>query len=59
MLRHASTQITSDIYTEVLPELAAAVASKVVSMVPRRGASKTGGLPTVSLGRTDTRSQEG
>jgi integrase len=37
MMRHASIQITADIYTEVLPELAAEVAAKVVRMVPRRG----------------------
>lgn len=35
MMRHASIQITKDIYTLVLPELAAEVAAKVVKMVPR------------------------
>ena len=63
MLRHSSIQITADIYAEVLPELAAEVASTVASMVPRRGsagrASKTQGLPTVSLDRTKPRSLEG
>jgi integrase len=35
LLRHASIQITADVYAEVLPELALEVASKVVRMVPR------------------------
>ena len=35
MLRHASIQMTADIYTWVLPELAAATSAKVVKMVPR------------------------
>lgn len=37
MLRHSSVQITADLYADVLPELAAEVAARVVSMVPRRG----------------------
>jgi integrase len=35
MMRHASIQVTKDIYTLVLPELAAEVAAKVVKMFPR------------------------
>jgi integrase len=35
MMRHASVQITADIYAEVLPELAAQVSAKVVQMIPR------------------------
>lgn len=36
LLRHSSTQITENLYTEVLPELAAQVAEKVAAMVPRK-----------------------
>ncbi|MDA0643108.1 MULTISPECIES: tyrosine-type recombinase/integrase [Nonomuraea] len=49
MLRHSSQSITSDIYTSVLPEMAAEASA---ALVPRRavveGVSATGGLPSVS-----------
>lgn len=49
MLRHSSLSITSDTYTNVLPELAREAAEASVALVPRAmGASETGGLPSVS-----------
>jgi Phage integrase family len=47
MLRHSSTSITEDTYTTVLPELAHEMAEALAAIVPR-GASGTGGLPSVS-----------
>ncbi|MEV0993472.1 site-specific integrase [Nonomuraea sp. NPDC050202] len=53
MLRHSSQSITADLYTTVLPEVALAAAEASVALVPRKvvvgEASKTGGLPSVSL----------
>ena len=60
MMRHTSVKITADIYSLVLPELAAEVSGAVASMIPRRGngfPSRTGGLPTVSPVRTETSTQ--
>jgi integrase len=57
MMRHTSVKITADVYSLVLPELAAEVSGAVASMIPRRkkGApSPTDGLPTVSRPRTET-----
>ena len=57
MMRHTSVKITADVYSLVLPELAAEVSGAVASMIPRRkkGApSGTAGLPSVSLARTET-----
>ncbi|MDF5755781.1 site-specific integrase [Spongiactinospora sp. TRM90649] len=52
MLRHSSVRITSDIYTNVLPEVARAAAEASVSLVPRAvpvgEGSETAGLPSVS-----------
>jgi integrase len=64
MLRHSSLAITSDTYTNVLPELAREAAEASVSLVPRAvavgGPSETDGLPSVSpirpSGPSDSRS---
>ncbi len=42
MLRHASITTTSDLYTEVLPELARDAARKVASIIPRVGSRRLG-----------------
>ncbi|MEQ4722433.1 tyrosine-type recombinase/integrase [Nonomuraea sp. B19D2] len=47
MLRHSTTRLADDVYTTVLPELAHEAAEASAALVPR-GASKTGGLPSVS-----------
>jgi integrase len=57
MMRHTSIKITADVYSLVLPELAAEVSGAVASMIPRRAKgspSIPGGLPTVSRPRTGT-----
>jgi integrase len=36
MLRHSSITVTSDLYTDVLPEVARAAAEKTVLIIPRR-----------------------
>jgi integrase len=64
MLRHSSLAITSDTYTNVLPELAREAAEASVSLVPRAVVvgepSETEGLPSVSpirpAGPSDSRS---
>jgi integrase len=64
MLRHSSLSITSDTYTNVLPELAREAAEASVALVPRAvvaaGPSETEGLPSVSPirpnGPSDSRS---
>ncbi|MEV5897549.1 hypothetical protein [Nonomuraea fuscirosea] len=52
MLRHSSISITADLYTTVLLEVAREAAEASAALVPRAvkvtGASKTGGLPSVS-----------
>jgi integrase len=56
MMRHTSVKITADVYSLVLPELAAEVSGAVASMIPRRAAgapSGTAGLPSVSRLRTE------
>jgi hypothetical protein len=54
LLRHASVVITSDTYTEVLPELAGELAENMARLVPRKrrieGASETRGHPTGTQG---------
>ncbi len=48
MLRHSSQAITSDTYTNVLPELTHATAGASAALVPhcrREGPSETEGLP--------------
>ena len=60
MMRHTSIKITADVYSLVLPELAAEVSGAVASMIPRRAKgspSIPGGLPTVSRPRTGANAQ--
>ncbi len=63
MLRHSSLAITSDTYTNVLPELAREAAEASVSLVPRAVAvgepSETEGLPSVSPIRSARPSDSG
>lgn len=47
-LRHSSVAITSDLYADVLSELARDAAEKTAAMVPRRGPSSTDGAPNGS-----------
>ncbi|WP_240778040.1 tyrosine-type recombinase/integrase [Nonomuraea basaltis] len=66
MLRHSSLAITSDTYTNVLPELAREAAEASVALVPRAVVvgepSETEGLPSVSpirhAGPSDSRSPQ-
>ncbi|WP_187281005.1 tyrosine-type recombinase/integrase [Nonomuraea sp. C10] len=57
MMRHSSQAITSDTYTNVLPEMARAAAEASAALVPRSvrvgEASETGGPPSVPPAPSD------
>ena len=48
MLRHSSVQITQDLYTEVVSELAREAAERTSAMIPRKKARDTKRVPNRS-----------